>query len=392
VCYENITIVGNVFFLFHISKISYVGVASIRHYFFQISIVLCLLKSSEIFARKTNHNVWQDDFDLSAGGASLSLATQEGMLFANPAQLPIGGKLFRWLGLKSSFFIGEQSVALFQSFRQKTEEEESNMSSKIFEKSIHFGTSYSFSFITNNLGIVSFFKLAPEAYTSRYGIAGMPQLKLSGELYGGVVVGGGFRLPKIPWLSLGVGLKYLIVSEPEIIADISSLESLKNIQDPEALQKHFHPGQGLGLDLGMLFFFPGSSIDYRLSIKLDNLGGTYFRNADYPSSFKQTFHIGTGVTFHQNSSAIHLALDYRDITNAYKEEWFKKLYMGVKTMIQTYLGVGLGLYQGYLSYGVEIDLIFLRLAAVHYTEETGEHPGVKPRSIYQITLATGFNF
>ena len=61
-------------------------------------------------ARKTNQPIYEDPFDIGAGGASLTRASKDGMIFSNPALLPQGGKFFRWVGTTFTLLSNKESI------------------------------------------------------------------------------------------------------------------------------------------------------------------------------------------------------------------------------------------------------------------------------------------
>jgi hypothetical protein len=130
----------------------------------------------------------------------------------------------------------------------------------------------------------------------------------------------------------------------------------------------------------------------RLAAALIDIGDTSIGQGEEGQTLPQMLHSGIGVTFHTRQDAFHLALDFRDVLNAHHEEPFKRVYAGVKLLLRTYVGLGFGVYHGSPSFGAEIDLIFLRVAASVYTREYGHRPGIDPRPVAMVSIATGFDF
>ena len=52
----------------------------------------------------TNLPAYVHPFDLAGGGSIMTRATRDGILFANPAELPVAGIGFRWFGVKPDYF------------------------------------------------------------------------------------------------------------------------------------------------------------------------------------------------------------------------------------------------------------------------------------------------
>lgn len=396
---------------------------------------LLVLASRPAFARKTNQSVYQDPFDLGAGGASLTRASKDGRVFANPALLPYGGKFHYWGGSSFSILTNKESVdtarELFNQARGGSAESEGDAESanaenesaesgegqnqaaelmdKALENPIRVGWGSSLAWITRYFGLSVFSRLEMDLRAREFGATGFPEAHFQAESYHGVILGTALRSP-IRWLSFGAAAKMVYGSEPDLKVQLTDTESISQMSDPSLLQDLSTHKQGVGMDLGMLMFFQGQHTDLSIAAKVDDIGDTKFtggaaadteetdENGDpitTPSqnntltSFKQVVSAGTAVTLHTGSDAIHLALDYRDITNAYGEKLFKKVYAGTKILLRTYVGLSAGYYQGYPTFGAEIDLILVRLAGTYYTRELGDSPGVDPRRIYMFTLSAG---
>ena len=69
------------------------------------------LGSAEILAKGSNELLYSEAFDLAAGGTTLTRSSQEGIVFANPALLPLGGAWVRWLGFQAGFLLDRDLAA-----------------------------------------------------------------------------------------------------------------------------------------------------------------------------------------------------------------------------------------------------------------------------------------
>ncbi len=365
--------------------------------FASIFYFLAIVFYSEIsYAEKTNNSVYEDPFDIASGGAALTRATQSGILFQNPAQLPYGGKFLRWLGLRTTLILGKESVDLAQSMvksgSSSTESNPSAFIDRVLNNPIHAGSATAISFLTNNGGIGLFYRVEPDIVAERYTKTGLPGIALTSEAYAGGLASLAFRTP-FRWLSLGVTGKYLLVSEKYLTVDLSDMSSIDNLAKNNGQEESLAALKtGIGFDAGMLLFFQGPWVDIRIAAKVDDFGDTKFSGGGTPESFKQTLHGGAALTFHNDNDAIHLEVNERDILQAYGEPTFKRTYLGAKILLRGYLGLGAGLYQGFPSYGAEIDLIIMRLTATYYRRELSNGPGLNSRGIYQLSLTSGFDF
>ncbi len=369
-----------------------------------------LLVDSFAFARKTNQSLYEDPFDVGSGGATLTWATQEGILLSNPALLPYGGKFMRWLGAKSTFMAGADSIQLGrdlissssgQSSGEDTEntEEEKDVNDQIntlFENPLHIGASQTLSLITANGGLVAFSSVEPDIRAYKKGDpvsgSGVPQVVVRNEAYAGAVASLASR-SMWRWLSFGLSGKYLLINDPTVTIDFTDQESISNVTDQaNTTQNVSELNSGVGFDGSMLVFFQGNNVDLKVASTVVDIGGTALTGGAEERVLPQMVHAGLGLTFHTSADALHLAVDYRDITDAYEEEMFKRVYAGAKLLLRTYLGIGAGVYHGTPSFAAEVDLILMRVALSFYTREYGPRPGVDPRPILMLSVSTGFDF
>jgi hypothetical protein len=348
---------------------------------------------NEAFGKKTNQAIVEDPYDSASGGASLTRATRENVVLSNPALMPYGGKFHRWVGTQFTLLTNRESIDFVQSLAgQGSSSDEASSSGpaefieRVFDTPIHAGIQNITSYTTNNFGLGVFARTEMDIQAREFGEFGMPELRFGVDAYLGAAAGFGLRI--VRFLSVGVTAKYLLVAEPDIAVSLLDATRIQELSDPAALQDAASYGMGMGYDLGALLFLQGRIVDYRLALKVDDVGGTEFSGTQDP--FKQTIHAGTSLTFHNSADALHLALDYRDIQGAYEEPIFKRIYTGARLSIRQYVGIAAGLYQGYPSYGVRLDLLLFKLGATAYTRELGQYPGENPRNLYQIYFMTGF--
>jgi hypothetical protein len=380
------------------------------------SVAACVVSPSYAWAHKTNQPVYTDPFDLGAGGAVLTRASKDGRLFANPALLPYGGKFHRWLGLTTTLLANRESLSLAREMMQNAQkgsgddsgggdasatettegeseggggDQNSEFIDKVLKNPVRVGWGISLAWVTSEFGLSVFSRFEPDIRGREVGATGLPEVRFQAESYHGAALGTAIRTPW-RWLSLGVTGKYLYVSEPDVTVQVSDQESINQFQNPDFIQDLSSHNTGLGVDAGALAFFQGSSMDLSIAAKVDDAGGTKLTGPTMPGEFKQVTSAGLGLTLHTGADAVHFAVDYRDLGDAYGEETFKKVYAGTKVLLRTYVGLSAGYYQGYPSMGAEIDLILLRLAVTSYTRELGDHPGADPRHIYMGSLSMGF--
>ncbi len=353
--------------------------------------ILWILPPAISFARDLSP-IYEETFDIAAGGASLTRASRYGAALANPALLPFSGSFHRWLGSEFSLHINQESAAMAKSMlpgASSNSESSSGFVDHVFESPFLAGTQTSLAYLNAYGGIGFFSKFEVDLEAQEYGPTGLPAIILNGKSYTGGTVSAAGQIPFTP-LSLGLTAKYLMLSEPYASIDLADPDATSQFQDPSALSALVNPSNGVGYDLGALLFFQGPRVDWRWALKIDDVGGTSLSGGDAVEDFKQVISTGASVTFHTGGDAIHIAVDRRDLQNAYGTPAFKSTRAGVKVLLRGYVGVAAGYYDGYPSYGAELDLIFLKLGVASYRRERTDSPGVSARNVYVMNLATGF--
>lgn len=346
-----------------------------------------------IFASNTHHPIYEEPFDIGSGGASLTRATREGAIFANPALLPWGRKPYRWTGNHLGLIIGEnsrESAKKFQSLYTSDEKiddaERQRRYRALVKKPMHAGLTNTFSIITNNVALSAFARLEPDMLAEYAGPDVNPVVTTKTEAMGGLALATGFEATK--FLSFGVALKYEWVSQKIIVKDLNDPIVREELSSPENYKKELDFSKGIAADLGALLFLQGQTLDYRMALKVDDIGDTAFEGPE--PSFPQIYSGGLGITLHNSLDSIHLSYDVRDFRAAYKEPLNLRTYMGAKLLIRKYLGLGYGLYQGRPSFALTLDVVLATFTLASYTRELGSVKDEDPRKIYIASMAIGF--
>jgi hypothetical protein len=385
------------------------------------------------FAKKTNQAIYQDPYDLAAGGASLTRASRAGRLFANPALLPYGGVFSLWFGSTTSVYANDGVCELAASpcpitgsgaatsqdasaaaASDGTTSADPDVLNLAFRKPFRAGLSQNFAWVTSHVGFSIFSRSEVDLDAQKVGSTGTPQVDFQMESYSGIQLGFAMRSP-VRWFSLGGAVKGVVASEPELSLGLDVMDKLQGDQAQSFFQSQFSdkfaPRLGYGVDIGTLFFFQGSSTDFSLAAKIDDVGNTKLNPApglsgmfgsqptaadgegtateEVAAPVAGVMSAGSAVTLHTGADQIHLALDYRDIANVYAEPMFKRVYAGTKVTLRQHVGFATGIYHGYPSGGVELDLFFVQFSVSTYTRELGDKPGVNPRHYYVVSLSGG---
>jgi hypothetical protein len=363
----------------------------LKKYFCKVSIAALafLGAAGPLWGKSSNELLYTEPFDLAAGGTTLTRASQEGIVFANPALLPLGGAWIRWVGFQAGFILDRDLAQSAQSgsLGGATGSGESDFVDELFSRSLHLGQTATLSFLNQNFAISVFDRVEVDIAGERFGDDGLPSVNFAVEAYGGVLTS--YALRPVRWFSLGLTAKHLYASEPEIKVPLTDQEKIRQLSsDTSALRDQIALNQGTGSDLGMLFLWQGHHLDLSMGLKIEDLGGTRFTGDQ--DSFPQTYNVGLGLALHGTKEVLHLSLDYRDITNAYEEKAFKKLYLGARFMLRNMLGVACGLYQGIPTAGLRLDLLLFKLGVTAYGRELGTYPGDRQRNMVMIYTSLGF--
>ncbi len=363
----------------------------LKKYFCKVSFAVLVLSSSvaPLLAKSSNELLYTEPFDLAAGGTTLTRASQEGIVFANPALLPLGGAWVRWLGFQAGFMLDRDLAQSAQGggLEGATGSGETDFVDQLFSKSLHLGQTATLSFLNQNFAVSVFDRVELDVAGERFGDSGLPSVNFGVEAYGGVLTS--YALRPVRWFSLGVTAKYLYASEPEIKVPVTDQEKIRQLSsDTSSLRDEIAFNQGTGSDLGMLFLWQGHHLDLSMGLKIEDLGGTRFTGDQ--ESFPQTYNAGLGLALHGTKEVLHLSLDYRDISNAYDEKTFKKVYLGARFMLRNMVGVACGLYQGIPTAGLRLDLLLFKLGITAYGRELGTYPGDRQRNMVMLYTSFGF--
>lgn len=359
---------------------------------------------------------YQDPTDLASGGAVLTFATHEGMIFSNPAQLAIGPKIFKWLGTRFSIMPTQSAIDYATGkLPQFSAEDIVNSLDQLGKIDFAIGAgSMLLTFITSNFAIVPIatdFKIGMGFNKFGTSKSGTSSFEASLDVENKSGLGLATSIMPTSWLSLGVTARGLLVTDEVVTIPINlgafaanpsaSIEAVNSTI--ASAQDALSVSQVVGYDIGSLLFFQGPVIDYRFALVARDVGGAKITKASLagiggnseaiPSQSKpQAFDVGVGVTLHSSSSFIHLAADLRDVKNVYETPSFKRYAFGLKSHLAQWVALAAGVRHGYPSYGIEFDAILFRLSLAQYTEVLGNDPLGKKRKYNHISFAMGMDF
>lgn len=342
-------------------------------------------RADDTSSLKKSGSIYQNPFDLASGGASLTRATQEGVMFSNPSLPAFGEGYFRWIFYRSTVSIGDGTVAAGNDIIQAANNPASNsfitnVAKDAFKKPIYAELNNAVGVITSNFGIAGFASGKLDINGKVFGTMGLPQLGVKNNAYAGVATT--FSTTLSDHFAIGIGPKYIYNSEVNTNLTVSDVTNPSQAIDK--VTNALKTGNGIATDIGFTLQNRTKNFDLRLAGVVADVGNTSFTGGVPP--WLQTYNAGVGFTIHDFTNALHCAVDYRDISNVYDEDLPKKIYMGCKLLITRFVGFGFGYLQGWPSYGIVLNLYLFRIEVGAYTRDGAEQSGLVARKIYFASL------
>jgi hypothetical protein len=332
--------------------------------------------------------LYENPFDLCAGGASLTRSTQEGVFFSNPSLPALGAGFLRWIYGRTAVHFGADAIDLGREmYAQKkagTLKVNSDLIEKLLKTPIHVGNDATLGFITAFAGLNAFQTLRTDIEGRQFGSQGLPEVRTRADAAVGLAALASMPVGDV--LALGVSVKPSYAAETMENISLSDFSGSGAKQMLADLKSNTRYGLGISVGAGSTLQLRSPNFDVRLAVTADDIGQTKFSSG--VSSWKQTINAGIGFIPHTRGSSVHCAADLRDLRKAYGEHWTRRFRAGCKLLLASRIGFGGGYYQGWPSYGVVANLTLLRLEAGSYTREFGSEAGTRGRRVYFV--ATGF--
>ena len=344
--------------------------------------------------------IYTDAFDQAGGSANITNSAQEGILTSNPALLGVGNRAIRWAGLSTTYSIGKKSTDIIKSYSDleknatKNEVDSAKFIGILQKNPVHIGITQTLSLVSNWGGVLLLGKTHPDLKIWKYGHptepTGLPSAYLQTQTLGAGVVG--FTLPTVfSFLHLGVSVKHIASSSITKSLDLSST-------DVEAAQTEFTESattslnRGTGADLGSIISLYGTNVDLMVASTVSNVGGLKLVSPDSVTTIEQSQNIGASITIHNDSSSLSLSAQLKDIHKTADTEYYKRLSLGTKLTLFSFLGIATGLHDGSPTYGITLNPPFIRISATTLTKEYLSSPGLDRRQIYLLSLSFGSRF
>jgi hypothetical protein len=205
----------------------------------------------------------------------------------------------------------------------------------------------------------------------------------------GYVVGGAFKLNETS--SMGATFRHVKRWGGEQDINVSSLSgsSADSLADNN-FQNH---GVGHALDLAYMTTFSSNSWKPTLAVVWRDIGVTKYNvtsgAADPP---RQMDNLILGLSVEQEFSIIKMyhGIEY-DFATDYSEEPSKKLHLGTEISVGP-IDLRAGINQGYVTYGVGLDLWFFEIEAASYATELGTYAGQARSDRYNVSITVEMDF
>lgn len=350
---------------------------------------LVFSNSFHLEARNLSDPIYLEPFDRGAGGTVLTRASREGVLLGNPALLGLGSAWLRWVGMQTTIKLAAdkdkvQTVidAINSGTGSDTNSESAIDTNLLSNVDLGPGAELSVSFLNKHAGGALIGDAGLYAKYDEFGDTGIPGARLVVDAVGGMAASAAFS--PVRWLHLGATQKYLYGIEKNVVlTPVNGNEGLAEAQDISGL------GEGQGTDIGMLLFFQDFTIDYLIGLTVKNLTPVKFSNEAYPT-LPQTKNLGLGLTFHSGSNAVHFSAELHDIESKTGESLSRRLRFGSRLTLWQRLGLAVGIYNDKPSYGLKLDLLFLKIGLSFYSRIVGFGNNSFSRDEGTITFSVGF--
>jgi hypothetical protein len=151
-------------------------------------------------------------------------------------------------------------------------------------------------------------------------------------------------------------------------------------------------GNGYGVDLAAMTTLP-VPFSPTFSVTWQDIGSTAFNmtaGTQAPERTHDNLSIGVSTLADLPGLDWTTALEYRHITES-EYQLAQKLHLGTEVSLPL-IDLRAGISQGYASYGVGVNFLFLSFDVASYTEERGAYAGQTPENRIQLGLSIDLGF
>jgi hypothetical protein len=211
--------------------------------------------------------------------------------------------------------------------------------------------------------------------------------KLDVNVINDIGLGAGYAHPFLEdSLLIGASAKYIhrqSLAQEYTVADLSDKLS-------DRIRDDLKKGNGILVDLGIIYKL--SKVQFantRVGISANNLIGGGLGDA---ADATQHVDIGFAQDLDLKVTKATFAIDYVDLFNQFKQDSdiAKRLRLGAECRFLDIIFVRAGLYQGYLTAGLNLEARVVRLDLLTYAEEVGAYAGQRVDRRYAGRFVFGF--
>jgi hypothetical protein len=200
----------------------------------------------------------------------------------------------------------------------------------------------------------------------------------------------GFGLDLAPGFSVGVAVKRINRIGSSAVIPVSALA---NLTDTALRSELDNRGLGYSLDFGTSITFP-TPVKPTLSFVMKNLGDTQFtldKGTKNPPTDKGEMIAGLSLEMEVPGVTVIPVIEMKNIASTETIALGKKIHTGLELQLPA-LALRGGLYQGYYTAGVGLNLGIINLDVATYGVELGEYPGQHEDRRYVLELTIDFGF
>lgn len=180
-----------------------------------------------------------------------------------------------------------------------------------------------------------------------------------------------------------------IMGLEQYFEDISSLSVSQATNISSTLSSNLSSGFGIVGNLGAIYHFD-APLNPTIGASILNVGTASFGAG---GTLPQIIDSGVGIDPDIGFGRLLADIDYVDVTNYlyYTGDslWLHTRF-GVQYQFPEILTVSAGLYEGYPTFGVGVDLWAVEINASYYSEEASPVPGLNPNHIVALQMAFGW--
>jgi len=184
--------------------------------------------------------------------------------------------------------------------------------------------------------------------------------------------------------SLKVGITGKLIYQEAIDQSYTTTDLVQN--DGIDLREGLKKGNGIGVDMGAIYSF-SNALEPSLGLTVLNIGDVDMGDA---GTLEQQLNIGGALKAPVGSCKLLLAVDVVDLTSQLPDDqdFWRKVHTGAEFRFPIFLSLRGGVYQGYPSYGLTVDLKALKVSYAFYVEQlgAGSAQNVDRRNMIQIAL------